>query len=163
MITLTFEPTNPEQAALLGKFLPEYMRAGELVVSGTAVDVAAVVERAAAAVEQEKPAKKSRAKKDDATGAQEPASTSTEAPAAPAPAQETAPAAAASAPAAPAAPAASSSAPVTLEQVRAKLADLSQAGKAGEVKALISAMGAAKLTEVPAEKYGELLEKAEAL
>lgn len=52
---------------------------------------------------------------------------------------------------------------ITLETVRAKLAALSQSGKQAEVKALINSYGVAKLTEIPAEKYPEVLEKAEAL
>lgn len=57
----------------------------------------------------------------------------------------------------------SPSEPITLEQVRAKLTELSQGGKAAEVKALITAMGAAKLTDVAADKYPEMLEKAASL
>jgi hypothetical protein len=52
---------------------------------------------------------------------------------------------------------------VTLEQVRAKLATLSQSGKQAQVKKLITDFGAKKLTEVPAEKYAELLTAAEGL
>jgi hypothetical protein len=52
---------------------------------------------------------------------------------------------------------------VTLEQVRAKLASLSQAGKQVQVKELITSFGAKKLTEIPAEKYAEVLVKAEEL
>lgn len=52
---------------------------------------------------------------------------------------------------------------ITLEQVRAKLAALSQAGKRDEVQALIAATGVTRLTEVAADKYAELLEKADAL
>lgn len=52
---------------------------------------------------------------------------------------------------------------VTLEQVRAKLASLSQAGKAAVVKTLLKKFGAAKLTEVDAGKFAELLAEAEAL
>lgn len=48
----------------------------------------------------------------------------------------------------------------TLEEVRAKLAALSQSGKQAEVKELITNFGAKKLTEIPAEKYSELMEKA---
>ena len=136
MITLTFEPTCPEQAALLGKFLPEYMAAGQLTVAGEPEAVKAVVEQAAQAAE-EKPAKKQR----------KPAAT---------PAADETPAAAP-------APAAASPSEVTLEQVRAKLAALSQAGKAATVKELIAGFGVAKLTEVPADKYAELLAQAEAL
>jgi len=136
MITLTFEPTCPEQAALLGKFLPEYMAAGQLTVAGEPEAVKAVVEQAAEAAEN-KPAKKQR----------KPAAT---------PAADETPAAAP-------APAAASPSEVTLEQVRAKLAALSQAGKAATVKELIAGFGVAKLTEVPADKYAELLAQAEAL
>ncbi len=52
---------------------------------------------------------------------------------------------------------------ITLEQVRAKLAALSQDGKQAEVKALITEFGVKKLSDVPAEKYSELLAKAEVL
>ena len=52
---------------------------------------------------------------------------------------------------------------ITLEEVRAKLAALSQGGKTAEVKAIISAIGCAKLTDIPADKYAEVLEKAAAL
>lgn len=52
---------------------------------------------------------------------------------------------------------------VTLEMVRARLADLSQQGKTAEVKELLSNFGATKLTAVPADKYGELLSAAEGL
>ncbi len=51
----------------------------------------------------------------------------------------------------------------TLEEVRAKLASLSQDGKQVEVKELITSFGAKKLSDVPAQKYSELLEKAEEL
>lgn len=53
--------------------------------------------------------------------------------------------------------------PVTLEDVRATLAKISQAGKADKVRGLIESLGVAKLTDVPADKYGELLEKAATL
>ena len=52
---------------------------------------------------------------------------------------------------------------VSLEEVRAKLAALSQDGKQAQVKELITAFGAEKLSDVPVEKYPELLEKAEVL
>ena len=51
----------------------------------------------------------------------------------------------------------------TLEQVRAKLADLARSGKQAEVKALLGKFGVKKLTEVPAEKYPELMKEAEAI
>lgn len=52
---------------------------------------------------------------------------------------------------------------ITLEQVRAKLAGLSQGGKQAEVKKLIQKFGASKLTEIPADKYAEVMEAAEAI
>mgnify|MGYP001763407698 CR=1 FL=1 len=53
--------------------------------------------------------------------------------------------------------------PVTLEQVRAVLAKLSQAGHTAKVRELIQAAGASKLSEVDPAKYGQLLEQAEAI
>lgn len=52
---------------------------------------------------------------------------------------------------------------ITIEEVRTKLADLSKSGKQAEVKALISKFGASKLTDIPAEKYPELLDAAKEL
>lgn len=51
----------------------------------------------------------------------------------------------------------------TLEEVRAKLAALSQEGKQMQVKELITGFGAKKLSDIPTEKYPELLEEAEKL
>ena len=48
----------------------------------------------------------------------------------------------------------------TLEQVRAKLAELQKAGKRAEVKALLNSFGVSKLSEIPAEQYGALMVKA---
>ena len=50
-----------------------------------------------------------------------------------------------------------------LEDVRAKLAALSQEGKTAAVKALIAATGFTRLTEIPADKYAEVMAQAEAL
>jgi hypothetical protein len=52
---------------------------------------------------------------------------------------------------------------LTLEEVRAKLSALSQAGKKDDIAALIATFGAAKLTEVKPEDYAALLTKAEKL
>lgn len=49
---------------------------------------------------------------------------------------------------------------ITLEFVRSKLAELSQAGKTAQVKALLADFGASSLSAVPAEKYADLLNKA---
>lgn len=51
----------------------------------------------------------------------------------------------------------------TLEDVRAKLAALSQDGKQVQVKELITGFGAKKLSDIPVDKYPELLEEAEKL
>lgn len=51
----------------------------------------------------------------------------------------------------------------SLEDVRAKLAALSQDGKQVQVKELITGFGARKLSDIPTEKYPELLEEAEKL
>ena len=52
---------------------------------------------------------------------------------------------------------------ITLEDVRAKLATLAQAGKQNEVKELIASFGATKLTEVDPAGYADLIAKADAL
>ena len=64
---------------------------------------------------------------------------------------------------APAAPTQSEPELVTLETVRARLTDISQAGKKTEVSALIAGFGATKLTEVKSEDYAALMAKAENL
>jgi hypothetical protein len=61
------------------------------------------------------------------------------------------------------APAPAPAANVTLVQVRARLAELSSEGKKDAIKKLMSDFGVSKLTEVPEEKYSELMTAAEAL
>lgn len=51
----------------------------------------------------------------------------------------------------------------TLEDVRGKLLELQKAGKKDEVRKLIQSFGVDKFPQVPPEKYGELMAKAEAL
>jgi hypothetical protein len=58
---------------------------------------------------------------------------------------------------------ASPSKAITLEEVRARLAALSQGGKTQEVKALIGSFGVGKLTDLKVDQYAAVLEKAEAL
>lgn len=53
--------------------------------------------------------------------------------------------------------------PITLEQVRKVLAGKSMEGYREEVKDLITSLGVNRLSDVPADKYEELLDKAEAL
>jgi len=52
---------------------------------------------------------------------------------------------------------------LTFEQVRVKLAEISQKGKQQELKQLITDMGAEKLSDIPEEKFADLIERAEAL
>lgn len=52
---------------------------------------------------------------------------------------------------------------ITLEELRAVLAEKSQAGKQPEVKALITKYGANKLTDVDPTRYKEMLLEAEVL
>lgn len=61
------------------------------------------------------------------------------------------------------APAPKASKEVTLEEVRARLGELSSDGKKDEIKKLFSEFGVSKLTELKAEHYSELLTAAEAL
>ena len=51
----------------------------------------------------------------------------------------------------------------TMEDVRKKLLELQKAGKKQQVAELIASFGAKKFPEIPAEKYGELMKKAEEL
>lgn len=48
----------------------------------------------------------------------------------------------------------------TFKEVRGALAALSQSGKQKEVKELITAFGAKKLSDIPKDKYAEVLQKA---
>ena len=67
-------------------------------------------------------------------------------------------------PDAPAAEAPAAEAPtVTLEQVRAKLTELSQGGKKDDIKVLIAKFGGTKLTDLKADQYADVLAAAEAL
>lgn len=52
---------------------------------------------------------------------------------------------------------------VSLEQVRAVLAKLSQLGKTAEVKKLIVKHGAQKLSDIPESEYASLLHEAEGI
>lgn len=52
-------------------------------------------------------------------------------------------------------------APVKLETVRAKLAELSHAGKREQVKELLTQFGASKLSDIDASRYRDLLAAAE--
>jgi pyruvate/2-oxoglutarate dehydrogenase complex dihydrolipoamide acyltransferase (E2) component len=133
MIQITFTPETPQQAAVIAEAIGKYLDV--VPVGGT---VAEVKEPAA-----ETPKKTRKAA----------APAAPETPSASSTAAET--------PASTATPASPSE--VTLEVVRDKLAKLSQAGKGPEVKNLIGKFGATKLTDIPSEKYVELLAAAEEL
>ena len=139
MIQVTLTPRTPEQVAKIMRLVAELT--AEVAVASTGEPVEVKVEA---------PAEPKKAKAPKAAPATTDSSPSSESASAPAPSETSA--------------AAKGSAPdVTLEEVRAKLASLSQGGKGKEVKALLSGYGAAKLTDVPADKYAELLKNAEQL
>ncbi|MCL5292562.1 MAG: hypothetical protein M1548_08570 [Actinobacteria bacterium] len=52
---------------------------------------------------------------------------------------------------------------ISLEEVRAKLAAFTRAGKQTEVKKLIEGFGVSRLTDIPAEKYPEVLKAVEGI
>jgi len=117
MITITFNPTTPEQMAVLTAAMTAYIQAGPTPTE-------------AEAEAQPEPTKVRRV--------------NLKKPPAEKPAAEEAPA-------------------ITLEQLRAKMATVSQAGKGAECKALLATFGASNLTSVPVEKYSDLLAAVEAL
>lgn len=136
------------------------LRAALLEMLGTAP---APVAPAAPAVEQEapkapKPAKAAKAAPVEAPKAEAPAAI----PAVTATATATTPTESAPSEPATASPSEQTK-PLTLEEVRAVLAKISQGGKAAEVKALIASYGVTALSAVPADKYSDVLEKAAAL
>lgn len=53
--------------------------------------------------------------------------------------------------------------PLTLEEVRAVLAEKSRSGHTAEIRSLLQKYGASKLSEIAPAKYKELLADAEAL
>jgi hypothetical protein len=150
MIQITFTPKTPEQAAVVAEAIGKYL--GTVPVGGTVAEV-------------EEPAAVSPKRKSKSTGSASPSASA----ASPTVSTESSaevpnePAAEPSEPEAPAASTASSPVAVTLEDVRGVLAKLSQGGKAAEVKGLISKFGAAKLTEIPADKYADVLAAAQEL
>lgn len=145
MISLTIQLENPSQVTLVAEALRKLLTPSEVAAPATEVPATPKKRKSAAATPVA-----------DETPVATP-ETVTESPSDPKPA------AAPSEPETPVAPPASAPASITLEQVRGKLAALSQSGKMAEVKALISDLGYAKLTDVPADRYADLMDKAEAL
>jgi hypothetical protein len=158
MISLTINIENTRQIAAVSQALYQLLTAE--TAAETPASAPAATTLAPTPVEPVAPKKRKSAAATPAADETPPATaeTATESPSDPKPA------AASTAPETPAAqPASSPASAVTLEQVRAKLAALSQGGKMAEVKGILSGLGYAKLTDVPADKYATVLEKAEAL
>lgn len=139
MIQVTLTPTTAEELARLLDLIEKYYEGNPIASTGEPVEV-----------KVEAPAQAKKPKASKAAPATTDSSPSSESPSEPAPSETSA-------------AASGSAAEVTLEEVRAKLASLSQAGKAKEVKALLSGYGVAKLTDLPKDKYAELLANAEQL
>lgn len=125
MITITFNPSTPQQMAILADAMVAYVKADQRTD-----DVAA------APVAEPAPAAKPKGRKPSAAAA------AAEPEPAPTPVAEPA---------------------ITLEQIRAKMAAKSQAGKGPECKALLSRFAATNLTAVPADHYADLMAAVEAL
>lgn len=139
MIQVILSPTTPEEFVRLMKLLEQYYVDEPVASTGEPVEV-----KVEASVEP----KKAKAPK------AAPATTDSS------PSSESQPAAA---PSETSAAAKDSAADIPLETVRAKLADLSKAGKAAQVKQILSGYGVNKLTDLPKDKYAELMANVEQL
>ena len=163
MIQITFTPESAEEAAIIGEAMSRIMAISSQQMSITPAETKEPVAEAPKRTRATKAAAAAPAEASaSATGTPEttnqpdptPTATTVET-------EDPKPAAEPSVQEAPAAQTVSSPAPsVSLEEVRAKLAELSQAGKQQQVVALIASMGARKLTEIPAEKYASLMAEA---
>lgn len=144
MITITFTPETPEQLAAVTAAMQAYL--GVVAQGDTVAEVADEVPKPAV-----RRVRKPAAAEASASVAGEP--------------EDPKPAAEPSEPEAPAASTASAPAPeVSLEQVRAKLVKISQAGKGANVAALLTnKYGVKNLTAVPQDQLAALLADAEAL
>lgn len=160
MITITFTPETPEQLAAVAQAMAAYL--GVAAQGDTVAEVADEAPKPAvrrvrkpAAAE----ASASVAGTSETTSQPDPTPTETTQATDPKPAAET------SEPEAPAASSVSSAAPeISLEQVRAKLVVISQAGKGAAVAGLLTnKYGVKNLTAVPKDQLAALLADAEAL
>lgn len=146
MIQVTFTPGTSAQAALVGQLMAQYLALDEQPqepVRTTSGLIAGAQEEVAAAPTVKRVRRAPAA--ETATGPSAPSaqeSAPTDTPENPKPAAEP---------------------ELTLEVVRAKLTEVSKAGKATEVKALLTALGVANLTAVPKEAYAKLMADAAAL
>ena len=140
MIQITFTPETPQQVAALTQAMAAYIKATPQAspAAQELVEHYTIPPVVAAWMDATAPkAAVRKLKKPDAPAAETPAA---EAPAAETPAST-----------------------VTLEQVRAKLTELSQSGKKDDIKVLIAKFGGTKLTDLKAEQYADVLAAAEAL
>lgn len=168
MIQVTFTPGTSAQAALVGQLMAQYLALDEqpqepvrttpVAQEEAAAPVVKRVRRAAAATDAAAPSASSNPATESASEAPTSvtsASVGGEDPnAAAEPSTQEAPAAQT---------ASSPEVSLSLEEVRAKLTEVSKAGKATEVKALLAALGVANLTAVPKEAYAKLMADAAAL
>jgi hypothetical protein len=148
MIQVTFTPGTSAQAALVGQLMAQYLALDEQPqepVRTTSGLIAGAQEEVAAAPMVKRVRRAPAAALDSASATGTPETTSQPDPT-------------------PTATTAETEAPeLTLEVVRAKLTEVSKAGKATEVKALLAALGVANLTAVPKEAYAKLMADAAAL
>lgn len=154
MITITFTPETPEQLAAVAQAMAAYL--GVAAQGDTVAEVADEASKPAVRRTRKPAAAEASA---SVAGQTDPTPTETTQATDPKPAAET------SEPEAPAAQAASANAPeVSLEQVRAKLVVISQAGKGAAVAGLLTnKYGVKNLTAVPKDQLAALLADAEAL
>ena len=141
MMQITFNPTNPSQAALIGEMMARYLQIEADMADTVPTEPAASEVTAAPTVVK-------RVRK------------------APAPVEAEAPNAVAvdSVPETTAVSTASSPvAAISIADIRAVLAPLSQDGKRAEVIKLMGEFGVTKLTELPIEKYADMLAAAKEL
>lgn len=147
MITITLTPNTPEEVDAVLSLLVR------LRLETMPVEQAPAAEQSE--TEQAKPVRRTRKSAPaeqpvvDSPKEETPAPVAEQAPETPAPSQES--------------PASPSEQTYTLEQVRARLAELSQAGKKSEVLAAMQQFGATRLTEIRPEQFGELMAAVEGL
>ena len=165
MIQVTFTPGNSAQADLVGKLMAQYLALDEQPTQAPGLIASAQEEAAAPVVKRARKPAAAAQDSASATGTSETTSQADPTPTATTAATEDPkPAAEPSTQEAPAASTASLPVPeLSLETVRAKLTEVSKAGKAAEVKALLAALGVANLTAVPKEAYAKLMADAAAL
>jgi hypothetical protein len=142
MMQITFNPTNPSQAALIGEMMTRYLQIEADLADTVPLDEPAAQEVAAA------PTVVKRVRKIPApVEAEVPNAVAVDS------VPETTAVSTASLPVA----------AISIADIRAVLAPLSQDGKRAEVIKLMGGFGITKLTELPVEKYADLLAAAKEL